>query len=340
MRDAKKSVALVYGVTGGRHPQMVGLAATINRRLEAEGFNVVAHFGFSGGAIVAALMSLGIHKVENGAAQWVAAGAESGSHGKIGGLRTPMNAWNLLTKGGLINSATLHDKVFKDAFKGTLHTPAYAGSWCISHDCEVLFKLDEKGVAAGVMSSCALPFAISPMIRKNSELLEAGYGEVLPGIKDDPDGESYFGDGGICSALGVGIVDDVPEIREVEAETNRRVPVIGINIDNIDPTHKPAFGKEPWYKMLWAGCWGTVRANVLDDIREARSERYLQLCIAPTPPEMLKFKTKFDASQKDNLAMYQAGVAQAEEWLKTTYDGYDDPIKALNAALNGFKLYS
>ena len=50
-----RPVAFVYGVTGGRHMQMFGAGVAINEAFSD--FDVVAHFGFSGGSIVAALLS-------------------------------------------------------------------------------------------------------------------------------------------------------------------------------------------------------------------------------------------------------------------------------------------
>ena len=322
---------MAYGVTGGRHPQMLGAAAAINRAF-SEHFEVVAHFGSSGGAIVAGVMSAEIHKTEGGPEAWLEKSTPYGKYGKIGGWSLPCNIWNLFCHGGLLKSSTIYKNVFEKMFREmNLKAPAYTIAWCPSHSREVLFDLKKCCPGKAVAASASLPFAISPMEISNEELISLGYEDLLPGILNDPDGSSFFADGGISSALGVGIVDDAIEIQEEEALTKISVPVIGINIDPVSYGHTPGFGKHSWYKKIWEACWGTVRANVLDDIREAESERYVQLSVLPTPERFMYLSSKFDASLSENLALYNTGYSQAEEWLNTPINGNDKPIDAMIA---------
>ena len=51
-----------------------------------------------------------------------------------------------------------------------------------------------------------MPFAISPVKMSNKELIELGYTDVLPGILEDPDGYSYFADGGVSNTWGLGLL--------------------------------------------------------------------------------------------------------------------------------------
>lgn len=331
----KRKIAIAYGITGGRHPQMLGAALAINRAFSKE-FDVIAHFGFSGGAIVAAIMSTDLPEQEGGLERWLQESTPYGKHGKIGGFPNIFcNIWNLFRHGGLLRSKRLYEKVFRDMFSSLdLKTPAYAGSWCVSHNREVLFNLRKCCPGKGVACSAALPFAISPMEISNQELIDLGYSELLPGILNDPKGSSYFADGGISSSLGVGIIDGAIEVRKEEHLTKIPVPVIGVNIDPISYGHSSDFGSNPWYKKIWEACWGTVRSNALDDIREAKSERYLQLCVIPTPKHLMKFSTKFDASFSENLTLFNTGYEQAQEWLSSPLDDNDTPVKAM---LNWYK---
>jgi hypothetical protein len=325
---------MVYGVTGGRHPQMAGLAHWLNQYLETHGFEVIAHFGFSGGAIISTIMGNDVHNSEGGTEAWLRASTKYGKYGKIGGCKLIPNLWSLFTKGGLLNSRTLFNSVFKPATVGTNVTPSYAGSWCISSNTEVVFDTsDERVRAHAIGASAALPFAISPMIIPNSDLIEWGYAEQLPGIEDDPEGDSYFGDGGICSALGLGLVGDVPVV--AEADLDYPVPVIGINIDHIEPMHDKDFGGKSWYKMIWEAGWGTVRANILDDLKMALEERPVFLCVAPTEQRHMKFQTKFDATEAENLEMFQSGMDQARAWAEGPIGGFDNLLDALHAAIDG-----
>ena len=107
--------------------------------------------------------------------------------------------------------------------------------------------------------------------------------------------------------------------------------MIGINVDPISYKHSTEFGEYPWYKKIWEACWGTIRSNVLDDIREARSERYLQLCVIPTPKDLKKFSTKFDASYEENLKLYKTGYNQAKEWLSSSLEDGKSPVEAMDA---------
>ena len=175
MNEERKKVVLVYGVTGGRHPQMLGLATAINAQLEEEGFEVVAHMGFSGGALVAALMARGVHQEPEGSQGWLMRSAEVTRYGKIGGIpQIFRNMYNLFRYGGLLASKSLYEKVFKNIIPGRLNVPAYVGSWCVSHRVEVLFELTEESMAKSVLCSAALPFAISSVERSNEELLALG----------------------------------------------------------------------------------------------------------------------------------------------------------------------
>ena len=322
----------VFGITGGRHCQMSGLAETTIRAYEKAGYEFIAFFGFSGGAIVSALMSSGIYKSEDGIQRWIESSSDYGKHGRIGSWSLPCNIWNLLRHGGLLNSASLYNKVFAKMFNDMdFKVPAFAGSWCTSHNVEILRDLTKGDAASAILCSAALPFAISPMKVLNKDLLDLGYGDLLPGIKDDLDGFSYFSDGGTSSALGVGVVDNTDLVASLTQELGHPIPVIGINIDPINPGHDSGFGKYSWHKKIWESGWGVVRANIRKDIEEARRETKLQLCVAPTPKHLMKFSTKFDATIKENLALYNTGCRQAEDWLSTPVDGYENPVAALDA---------
>ena len=65
-------------------------------------------------------------------------------------------------------------------------------------------------------------------------------------------------------------------------------------------------------------------------MREARAERYLQLCVAPTPKNLMKFSTKFDATYEENLALYQVGYKQGESWLSSELDNHENPVSAMD----------
>lgn len=330
----KRKITIAYGVTGGRHPQMLGAAVALNEafeKCEESDFEVLAHFGFSGGSIVAAIMGAGIHRVPGGPEEWIKESTKYGKYGKIGGFPNLIcNVWNLFRHGGLLNSKKLHDKVFKNILGDLdVKTPAYAGSWCVSHNREILFDLKNCCPGIGIACSAALPFAISPMKVENSLLIERGHDDILEEIHDDKDGFSWFADAGISSSLGVGLVGDVPPVKDHELESGIPVPVIGVNIDPISPGHVSGFGKYTWYKKIWEACWGTIRANVLDDIRLAEDKRYLQLCEIPTPGNLMKFSTKFDASLSENLTLYNVGYRQAKEWLNTPLSSGEKPIQAM-----------
>lgn len=328
----KRKVALTYGVTGGRHPQMLGAAAAITRAFSRD-FDIIAHFGSSGGAIVAGVMSTEIHKDEGALESWLEQSTPYGKHGKIGGFPNIFcNIWNLFRHGGLLKSHSIYKAVFKEMFsKMELKTPAYTIAWCASHSTEILFDLKKCCPGKAVAASASLPFAISPMEISNKELIELGYGEILPGILEDEDGSSFFADGGISSALGVGVIDNAKEIQQEELLTGISVPVVGINIDPVSYGHTPGFEKHAWYKKIWETCWGTVRANILDDIREAKSERYVQLSVLPTPKRFMYLSSKFDASLSENLSLFEEGYRQAEEWLNTPIDGENKPVDAMIA---------
>jgi len=332
VKDAKKpKIAIAYGVTGGRHPQMLGAAVAINKAFEKK-FEVVAHFGFSGGAIVAAVMAADIHQIAGGPEGWIERSTPYGKYGKIGGF---FNIWcnigNLFWRGGLLNSVRLHDKVFRHILKGLrLKKPAYCGSWCVSHSKEVIMPI-QYNPGISIACSAALPFAISPMEVSNEMLIDWGLEDALTGLSADPEGSSWFADAGISSSLGVGIIDDAEAIRKAESISGQiPIPVIGINIDPIHHGHDKDFGSKPWYKKIWESCWGTVRANLHDDIREARSERYLQLCVIPTPDNLKKFSTKFDANLEENMRLYKTGYMQAQRWLEETVDKKHTPVEAMS----------
>ena len=328
-----KKVAVVYGITGGLHPQMFGIAVRINQMLKQQGFEVAAHIGFSGGAIVASLMSRGLYHCDSCAKGWLREATEYSPFAKIGGWKIFSNAYWLLSKGGLLSSQRLHDKVFRHIIPGELKVPAYAGSWCVSHGKEVLFKLTEENMSKAVLSSAALPFAISPYKWSNRELLEQGYGDLLDKIRFDRNGHSFFADGGISSALGVGIIDDADAVRQAEAECGYAIPVIGVNLDNVVGVHQPEFDSNSWYRKIWETGWGAVRANVLDDLREARKERHVQLCVAPTPPELKKFQMKLDTSYEEASLMYEYGADQAEWWFSQRNADGQTPLEELNVAI-------
>lgn len=326
-----KRLAFCFGVTGGRHPQMYGLAAAIVRNYEAAGYEVTAHFGFSGGAIVAALMASEAHKVQGQPEEWIRRSTPYGKHGKVDGINIVCSIWNLFCNGGLLKASNLYDRVFDPMLNQLeLKIPAYAGTWSPSSNVEILWDLQKFNTGKGVCCSAALPFAISQMVVPNKELIDMGLGDVLNGIKDDLEGNSYFADAGISSSLGVGIIDGAEAVQIAEKESGVPLPVIGVNIDPIAPGHVSGFGEKSWYKKIWEACWGAIRANVLDDIREAKSERYLQLCVAPTPAELMKFSTKFDASLEDNLTLYRTGYAQGLAWLAKPLDGARNPIEAMD----------
>lgn len=331
MEAPKRQIAIACGVTGGRHPQMYGACVAIAEAYSE--YDVVAYFGFSGGSIAAALMSSEIHKTKGGPEAWLKKSTPYGKHGKIGGFPNIIcNIWNLFMHGGLLNSSTLYKKVFKDMFKDlSLKKPVLAGAWCPSANVEVLFDLKKCCPGKAIACSAALPFAISPFEISNKELIDLGYSEEIPGIADDPNGSSFFADGGISSALGVGIVDNAEAVQEAESKLGFSIPVIGINIDPISYRHSTEFNDYPWYKKIWEACWGTVRSNVLDDIREARNERYLQLCIIPTPKKLKKFSTKFDASYEENLELYKTGYKQAKDWLSSSGENKKTPVEAMNS---------
>tara|TARA_A200000159_G_scaffold162481_2_gene186504 strand:- start:1796 stop:2860 length:1065 start_codon:yes stop_codon:yes gene_type:complete len=327
----KKQIAIACGVTGGRHPQMYGACVALAEAYSE--YDIIAYFGFSGGSIAAALMSSEIHKKEGGPEAWIKKSTPYGKHGKVGGFPNIIcNIWNLFIHGGLLNSKTLYKKVFKDMFNDLpLKKPVYAGAWCPSANVEVLFDLKKCCPGKAIACSAALPFAISPFEISNKELISLGYSDDIPGIADDPEGVSFFADGGISSALGVGIVDNADVIKKAELEAGIPIPVIGINVDPISYKHSTEFGEYPWYKKIWEACWGTIRSNVLDDIREARSERYLQLCVIPTPKDLKKFSTKFDASYEENLKLYKTGYSQAKEWLSKSLEDGKSPVEAMDA---------
>lgn len=326
-----RPVAFVYGVTGGRHMQMFGAGVAINEAFSD--FDVVAHFGFSGGSIVAALLSSEIQSSEENIKRWIEASTPYGKHAKIGGFPNIFcNIWNLFRHGGLLNSDKLYTKVFGKILNALeLKTPAFAGAWCTSHSREVIFDLEKCCPGKSIACSAAMPFAISPVKMSNKELIELGYTDVLPGILEDPDGYSYFADGGVSSSLGVGLIDEAGVIQEIEEDLGYAVPVVGVNIDPVWFGHEKNFGSNSWYKKIWESCWGTVRANILDDIREARSERYLQLCVVPTPKHLVKFSTKFDATLEENMELYETGYRQAKEWLESGVDGFSTPVEAMKA---------
>lgn len=308
---------------------MLGACAAIAKAYSE--YEVVAYFGFSGGSIAAAVMSTGLHETEGGLEAWIEGSTPYGKHGKVGGFPNIFcNIWNLFRHGGLLNSKTLYKKVFKPMFSTMeLKTPVYAGAWCPSSNAEILWDLKKCCPGKGVASSAALPFAISPFEISNAELVDLGYEDVLPGISEDLEGTSFFADGGISSSLGVGIIDDAAAVQEEEALTGIPVPVIGINIDPISYKHSADFQNYSWYKKIWEACWGTIRANVLDDIREARSERYLQLCVIPTPNDLKKFSTKFDASFSENMILFNTGYAQASAWLEGEMREGLTPVEAM-----------
>jgi hypothetical protein len=328
---AKPKIAIAYGVTGGRHPQMLGAAVAINKAFE-EKFEVVAHFGFSGGAIVAAVMAADIHQFPGGPEEWIERSTPYGKYGKIGGfLNIFCNIGNLFWRGGLLNSSRLHDKVFKHILGDLrLRKPAYCGSFCVSHSKEVMLDL-HKDAGRGIACSAALPFAISPMEVSNEMLISWGAEEELPEIVDDPQGSSWFADAGISSSLGVGIIDNAEAIRKAESVPGQiPIPVIGINIDPINHGHDKDFGGKSWYKKIWESCWGTIRANLHDDIREARSERNLQLCVIPTPEKLKIFSTKFDASLEENMLLYKTGYEQAQKWLEEPLSNDHTPVEVMS----------
>lgn len=326
----KPKIAMVYGVTGGRHPQMLGAAVAINKVFEKE-FEVIAHFGFSGGAIVAALMAADIHQSAGGPEGWIERSTPYGKYGKIGGLFTiACNIGNLFCKGGMLNSARLHKMVFKHILGDLrLKKPALCGSWCVSHSREVLMPIwHDPG--RSIACSAALPFAISPMEVSNKMLLDWGLGDTLTGLAADPQGSSWFADAGISSSLGVGIIDEAGVVQEAEKIPGQiPIPVIGVNIDPIYHGHDKDFGDKPWYKKIWEACWGTVRANLHDDIRESRSERNTQLCVIPTPDDLKFLSTKFNASLEENMLLYKTGYAQAQRWLEKTDDKGHTPIETM-----------
>lgn len=327
----RDKVAVVAGVTGGRHNMMWGALVALQNALEKD-YDVVAYFGFSGGSIAAALMSSEMHKEPGGPEAWIKKSTPYGKYGKIGGCKLPCNLWNLFRHGGMLYSKTLYLRVFKDMFSQlTLKTPVYMGAWSPSSNKEILLDAQRICPGKGIASSAALPFAISPFQISNRELLSLGYGDVMKGISSDPDGYSFFADGGISSALGVGIIDEAEAVQKEEAKTGFPVPVIGINIDPITYDHSSDFKNYPWYKKIWESCWGTVRSNVHDDIREAESERALFLSVLPTEAGLMKFATKFDASFDENMMLYKAGYNQCEEWLSSSYGDYDTPIDAIKA---------
>ena len=327
----KPDLVIVFGVTGGRHMQMFGAAVALKEAFSD--FNVAAYFGFSGGSIVAALMSSEAYGSEEDIYKWIAKTTPYGKHAKIGGFPNIFcNIWNLFRHGGLLNSKKLYLKVFSKIFNALeLKTPAFAGAWCTSHSREVIFDLKKCCPGKSIACSAAMPFAISPVKMSNKELIELGYTDVLPGISEDPDGYSYFADGGISSSLGVGLIDETDVIQKIEQNLGYAVPVVGVNIDPVWFGHEKDFGNNSWYKKIWESCWGTVRSNILDDIREAKSERYLQLCVIPTPKHLVKFSTKFDATLEENIDLYETGYRQAKEWASKELDGFDTPMDAMKA---------
>ena len=133
--------------------------------------------------------------------------------------------------------------------------------------------------------------------------------------------------------MGVGIIDDADVIRQAEAECGYQIPVIGINLDNVVGAHQSEFGSSSWYHKIWEAGWGAVRANVLDDLREARKERHVQLCLAPTPPELKKFQMKLDTSFEEASLLYDYGTEQAEQWLVQRNADGQTPLEELSAVI-------
>jgi hypothetical protein len=94
------------------------------------------------------------------------------------------------------------------------------------------------------------------------------------------------------------------------------IPVIGVNINPIFPRYNKGFGGFLFYKKIWESCWGMVSANVLDDVDDASEDRPVFLCVAPTPPELAHYSTKFDIDFKAAKLLFDVGAAQARDWLE------------------------
>ena len=309
--DKRPRCGVISGTTGGRHPQMLGLNAAIEGELRILN-PVFTRIGYSGGALVTALQARQVDHEE-----WM---RESGrpeitKHGKIGGwLRFWRNGYWLVWHGGLLYWKYLFDNVFSVIVPGKIVEPsAYVGTWCVSSHREVHIKLEEETMAMSVLCSCALQFAISPVLNKQ---LDSKYYAAC-GVEGETDPDVFFVDGGTSSALGVNNLKDIPEVRASEKLWEKPVPAIGISIDPIYSKHDPDFEGKRWYKKIMEGVWGTVKANVHQDIADAEEDRPVYLCVAETPKELAYTAAKFDASYEEIKALYKVGYEQGLAWARS-----------------------
>ena len=308
-------VGIIFGTTGGRHPQMLGLAKAIEGYLQPLQPQYT-RLGYSGGAIVVAIQARQVDHQE-----WLKKAGQSSisEHGKIGGwFRFWRNLYWLFKDGGLLNSEYLYEKVFSKIIPGKIIEPsAYCGAWCVSSHNEIHFLLEEETMARSVLSSCALQFAISPV---KWTTLPKKY-HMACGVEEEENPISFFVDGGTSSALGVNNIKYIPEVMESEKIWKKKVPVIGVSIDPIYSKHDPDFDDRRWYSKIMEGIWSMIKANIHQDISDAKEDRPVYLCVAPTPKDLAYTSSKFNINHTEIKKLYDTGYKQGLEWVKTKQFG-------------------
>ena len=342
-------VILSCALTGGRFLIKLGMADAIEDILQKAGYGPAAWVTCSGTSLIGYLKCTdpidtpkGHDHDQQASFAWM---KESVKHAHLvdykGSLwRWATSGYNLLAHGGMIKASHLrHAMKMIIGPCRTMREDALliAVAWDMTSRQETWFKVTDENYVDVIAASSSVPVIFAPCVMKNSDVLRWLLNpEDGAHIKDYPEAKSAFLDGGVVTALPAKI-PKIQKILDLEKKTGKRVPVIAMAIDPIAPSYDPEEAKkytEPWHKggdfkrILIDGPFGTVKANMAEDLEDAKEDRLTILVQNPTPEEFQKYLGNFQVTYEDGCAMWEFGYHKAE-YLMTT------PLYDQNGSLVG-----
>ena len=319
---------IACSATGGRFPMMVGILDYLeNEILRPLGYEPL-RIGSSGGTLAA--MARTITEPGEDSVWWLEKVTKVSGVAKIGGVKLPLNIWNLCMHGGLLASHKLLPTL-EHLIEGPHRNGSTAACmFSVSSRYEARILLDPKVLTSEqitkfVAASMSLQFAISPTEILNRDLpvwLQKKWGVV-----DHPDNFSVCSDGGTGSYLPV-------SLRGLHWNVPAGTPVIGIALDPVGiAQYRPEGlvgntlqGGNPISK-IWKGCWSVVAANSNEDWEKAVADNNGHpsfLFTVPTPKHLEKYELRFDHTFEEAMEMYEYGYMEAKRKLKFPLPGTEN----------------
>lgn len=283
-----RAVRVIYGPTGGRFPFMSGVIDAVESFLSDNDISIYDRIGVSGGSLTAAIKASGTPFLE-----WLAFASSLRHEVEIGGSKSRLlkNLWWFTSSGGLLNSKVMLERMFRRvAPQPPQDAPCYAVSWCSSARKGVAFSLGKDlDIALCLLTSCALPFAFSPVKIPNNEL--PLHVQQRLGVTHNPYGHSTFKDGGLSPDWVGNLVPEMP----------LALPTLVVSIEG-----EPPQSGNPLTRLALT----VIKSKTLEGIETASRFRPIHLMDISCPAAVNEFAARFDITNEEGIKLYEQGLTE------------------------------